>query len=238
MGQINKPKSVDDVWTTMSIMLYPTDIEKRRNWIKYSQHRNFLEESKQGAEPLNCRDDLGTNYWLDVSDCPTLNQINRETDARLKKGTLTGDVVLHTYQMMLCGIDEPSLRKAIYIVSSRPRKYKYNKKRVEHSEQEISQVFNQYRTVSHLWGALRIIDHYKFMSNPFEDLNSFSIFLSIAKTLQDFLTSYKPKRSRKPLVSINEIVKICANIPSGEFGFKVDKDFYEKKLDKYKSPSN
>jgi hypothetical protein len=217
----------------MSIMLFPSEPEKQKDWIEQSQFWDFKRRSDNGEAASNLVDDMGVGYWLRTRDFPSKKQVDRAADKRAEEGTVAGDVLRHMYLMSLCEIPEPSLRKASFIIRKRKRKYKHREKRIKYTEQQINQIWTKYRPVAHLWAALRMNDRYRFVDDVFADRESFFLFLTIAKTLQEFARTHTTKWARGPLISSDQIIHISADVLEGSPGFQPDADFYNKILKKY-----
>ncbi|WP_288356336.1 hypothetical protein [uncultured Cycloclasticus sp.] len=235
--KLNLTETIDDVWNVSSLMLYPhpNDSNKRKDWVEQSKYHNLIERHKNNTEEQLPIYDMGTNYFFRTASFMSSKTLNKQTNNRIKKGFIAGDMLFHVYLMKEAGVIEPSLRKANFIIRNKTYK-SHNKK---YNEIEINNIWTKYKSVAHLWAALCLNEQYGFIDNAFESHKSMTLFLSIAQTLQKFATTFTTQRSKSPLIALNSLYEVPSHIKLGSFTPKKAEltQLYEKKLKKYKAPN-
>ena len=144
-------------------------------------------------------------------------------------GRTAGSLLLYIYFMSIKGIEEPSLRKAIYICIQEHKNYSDTvKKRFPISEPSIRKYWDTHKTVSHYWAALLLLGHKK---KPDADIvknylfgKDISILLSIADKLREFGEEFTSSRNKNALTLLNpqDTWNIPDNITLSNVDFNIE----------------
>jgi len=238
-----------DLGWIQSTMVFPND-ENLRNQnyaVQVAQyelgemvHLSQRDVSSKAASfdvPINSR------FLELLIEAPAKSELQRLRDENTKKAVVAGNILMSFYLMQKCGIPEPSMKKAVYLC----RKYanaKRNKygdgSRMDISEAKIRQCWEQYKSVSHFWAALKL--HQDYLLTDASDVFSeegFPHFLQAAVEIYHFGINFIPKRARPQKTILNS--ESCWYLNDGikPANFELPEETCEvlaKRLNKYKAP--
>ena len=133
------------------------------------------------------------------SEITARRDIERDIQATAARtGRVAGDVLASLYGLAASPwkIAEPSLARAVHIAEKMA--YEDRHLRAPRGHTRIEQCFNEMRSVAHLWAAFRL--HWEYPTRPHEELMRSAagteVLLKIAKGVQDWALTWKPKRTR------------------------------------------
>lgn len=150
------PIDSSDDWRTLpsviSIMLFPENEQKRNDCVcTLAWHRKFdgLSDDK---EVVLLKQDVDA-----IIGAPSLSQIMEAMAREAAVGQIAGELLLLALQIDASAMDA-SLRKVRFLVSYRNSVINENQgKNLWASDASIKKAWKRYRTVAHLWGALKIL---------------------------------------------------------------------------------
>jgi hypothetical protein len=164
-----------------------------------------------------------------ILNSPSFEDVVKRSAISTGKGVVAGDVLRFLAQMHYAGQQEPSVRKAVYLVKD------YLSDAVDSfgnkgatSEISIRKCWETYKPVAHYWAAFRACslsphnDFPKLSETLFGDeLNK---FLAIAEFFRRFAENFKPSRIKlqEPLLPIDDLWRIPENYKLPEISLDVD----------------
>ncbi len=226
--------SVTQEYKIMSLMFFPNDKQNQKEWAEQTVYRSFTDRNMGKPVPDEIENDMTKDYWIRASNFKSTTQLKKAGEASCKEGIVTGDLLFHVYLMKQVGINEPSLRKARFIVKSKKYTFADGSKK-KFTDRDLSVIWSKYKQVSPLWAALRFNDQYNVVDNVFGNPENISVFLSMAKTIEDFAANFVPFRTKTALIPLNSSQVTLDGVMSGVFDGTFNKAFYEKKLKNYKT---
>ena len=135
---------------------------------------------------------------------PSQAEIYEQVSEAVKRAVTAGDILSIMYLMdkfseQNTAFKKPSFNRALHVSMKFSLTARYGDGTVlPRSEQTIRKNWKEFRSVSHLWAALRIDQDYPFMSKigPFDDGENFQRFLGLALEIGRFATSYCPDHTK------------------------------------------
>ena len=148
---------MDSIWT-LALMHFPTDDELRRKYYAVKFAESELEETlptdfvEMEAEVLQkILDEPGKSAFSEIIG-------QRSRDAFLAGIHLATLYVMYSFPSQF---DEPSVRKAIFVVQNLAEQSQYGDgSSIPHSETKIHRCMENFRSVAHLWAALTLHDNF------------------------------------------------------------------------------
>jgi len=227
------PVTLDDVWETYSLMLYPN--------AKAGERKQFVEEQQFHIAVNNGlkhdRYDIDESFLSRIREFKTEQQLTRKMEAESKGGLVAGSVLLYLFLMYKFEIvNEPSLNKAQFVVENSKFKFDDGKARKYHNK-DIKVYWKRFRPVVHLWAAMRMNSAYPYAPQDelFTNVHHFKTFLQVALMLQDFATSFIPARAKNPIIDRALCFGVPANIGRLELDCKNPPENMIEILKNYKS---
>jgi hypothetical protein len=204
---------LDPGWI-LALMSFPSDAKLRRSYYAANFARGVLDESPNSAIFEIARDVLE-----DLVRAPSNVELRDLSAKQTKRAFVAGDFLLSIYAMDSFPeyFNEPSVRKAIFVTQSFARRTRFGDgSKIPASETAIRKAFAEFRSVAHLWAAMRLHESFPILEQR-EILGSaeaVSAFLGIAGTLQDFGCSFVPKRAKpkEPIVDRNTVWSVPSSV--------------------------
>lgn len=195
----------NDIGWIRSIMLFPNDeqlrnqnfaVEVAKYEIANTEHLTEIWiQSKTNELKLRL-----TNECIRLLiEAPSDNELKVIREINTKQGIVAGHILASIYLMDKFKLEEPSMRKAIFVAKQFASKNKYGDGTPMHySESKIEQYWQEYQPVSHLWAAFAINQAYPFVPTPIDCFSEtgFATFLRVAAAMHEFGINFIPKRAR------------------------------------------
>lgn len=184
------PHDLGWVWATM---LFPDDQQMREHFFAVQLARESLVGAKSGGSIEISEDTLQR-----LIDAPSFEELKRVTAERTKRAIVAGNILIALYVMDWFSILEPSMNKAKFVAQEFAKRSTYGDgSQIPRSEPFIIEVWNEFKSVAHLWGALEINKPYPY-APPREVFSKeyFGKFLEVASGISRFGCSFIPFRAR------------------------------------------
>lgn len=173
------------------------------------------------ARRCACEDDvkLPATELQRVLDLPSRVELRLASEAGVKHGTVAGDLLAVIYEQWRSGRPEPSMRSAIkfYRCWSVGKKYG-DGEAMKYSDMQLRRYFANAAPAAHLWAAFRLTPHLRDNKSSFAR-DGLPKLLAAAKRIQDFATTFVPKRAKpaKPIIDGSTMLKVPEHIEASEF---------------------
>lgn len=204
----------------ISLMRFPNDAMKREDCIHHMNafyrevHNHTLQQLSLDAprlEPYTSNDSTPLFDVGGLDDAPPaviyrfkeMLALLHEAEF-IKKKNSVHDVILNLWRLAVHEHKEPSKKKAVYLASAYASKYQTNALK---NRESINQAWEEYKSVAHLLAAERVA---RDMNLPEAQLMHY--ILSLALQIQDFITTYIPKRAHAPLIDLETIWQVPAHL--------------------------
>jgi hypothetical protein len=203
-------------------MLFPNDESTRESYL----NRELALRVCNAAHPSE-HVSIEPQMLMALADGPGMEELSRQAVEATKRGTVAGDMMNLIYEMHGRGVSEPSFGKAIEGYKSFAPGKKYgDSEALKYSEQTLRNYFDEFRSVAHLWAAFRMNQGpYAYAPDGreiFHDEASLIKMLGVAKGIQEFASTFIPKRTKPalPIIGVEEQVKIPESIAAMRLVFK------------------
>lgn len=229
----------DDIANIREVMLFPSDANNRKKYHLINQIKHDLNNNSDVKDFLMTRADIEL-----LLDCPSSNSWDKLIADHAKKACIAGDLAAIIYAMNIFNFPEPSMNKAIH-VSKKFASPEYGEfadgTRLPISEQTIRNCWNEYKSVAHLWGALRLCSDYE--NRKISEIiteNEYIHFLQVAAGILKLGRELvlRRQKAKTPLFSANEMWKLPANIEPLKLVAEDYPEFLKTLLTDYKAPIN
>jgi len=186
--------SMDSIWI-LALMHFPTNKKLRQRYYAMK----FAESELEGAVPTDFIE-MEAEVLQNILGHSQKSAFHEIVAKRARDACIAGDVLTTLFGMYSFpdDFDEPSLRKAIFIVGKYAEKNKHGDgSSIPTGKTTIRKCFDDFRNVAHLWAAVRLHQDFPIRQQR-ETLGSRDAvhdFLGIAHTLQAFGCWFIPKRS-------------------------------------------
>ena len=174
-------------------------------------------------------------------EAPAKSELQRLRSENTRKAIVAGNILLSYYLMEKCGVPEPSMKKAVYLCKNYAKKNKYGDgSRMDISEAKIRKCWEQYKSVSHFWSALRL--HQDYLLTDASDVFSeevFPYFLQVVAEIYHFGINFVSMRGKTKKAILDS--KTCWYLNDGikPANLELPKEICEvlaKRLEKYTAP--
>lgn len=196
--------------TVMAAMLYPRNEAYRAGYCLRDEWSRRLRDDAQYAVSAS-----DIQAFLDL---PSRQDLRAAAEAGTKRGSVAGDLLRLAYEDWRLKKPEPSIRSALrhYRGWSPGKKYG-NGSALLYSDAQLRLYFAEAEPAAHLWAAFRLLKRTKDRDKS--DRSAFTphgmpTFLGVAKELQDFATTFVPKRAKpaKPLIDADALLQIPMHV--------------------------
>jgi len=204
---------------TIGVMLYPDNIEARDSFTAVVIAQMHLELDDDLEEVGVTKHLLRT-----VLNSHSMKDIYSDAAKQTRKGLTAGYILSALHGLHLLGAEEPSLRKAYYLVSQ-----EYSEARTENgdkvgsSDTFLRNTFEPFRNVSHLWAAMDYLKgvvradyglgYDETLHTVLTNESSFRYLLSIAEQLRFFGESFATPREAKVVLDTKNTWKVPSDFP-------------------------
>ena len=179
-----------------SVMLYPTDENAREEFYFVHEIGKRVDSTPDDADVTVPKESLVR--LLRSSSQLAINQ--RAEQAKIG-GMMSGDLLGLVSTMSRCGIPEPSLRKAVWVLEDAYSRPPEGRSAIPHSSTSISKSWDDFRPVAHFWATFQL-----FQADPGRQGSDRPIlternvwdFLGYAEEFRKFGESFMPDRQRAP----------------------------------------
>jgi len=185
---------MDSIWV-LALMHFPNDEQLRQQYYAVK----FAESELEGTVPTSFIESEA-DALRKVLGHSLKSAFHEIVAKRARDACIAGDVLTTLFGMYSFpdNFDEPSLKKAIFIVGKYAENNKYGDgSSIPTGKTTIRKCFDGFRNVAHLWAAMRLHQDFPIREQG-ETLGSRDAmrdFLGIAHTLQAFGCWFIPKRS-------------------------------------------
>lgn len=153
-----------------------------------------------------------------ILDAPSRAELRIAAADGVKRGSVAGDLLAMLYEDWRLKKPEPSIRSAL----RHYRKWSLGKRYGDgtallYSDAQLRAFFDKAKPAAHLWAAFRLLnavtDRGKRYRTAFTR-DGMPYFLGVAREMQDFATTFVPKRTKppKPVVDADTLLQIPAHI--------------------------
>lgn len=181
-----------DFLRVFAVMAHPGDERMRQEFLACAISRVFEDEVGDVEIPAT--------ILRALLHSPSMETVFDRAAESARGGSVAGDVLLYLAEMAKTGVNEPSIRKAIYVASDYLSDATCGDgKKPGASDPSIRKAWEEFKPVAHLWAAFRICQFggNEFPSLPFDlDGDAFSRFLSVADFFLSFGEDFQPTRSK------------------------------------------
>lgn len=202
----------DPTWI-LAVMNFPDDEPMRRAFYTIQCAKAELEESKESGIVK-----LTADFVNDLIDAPSNSELRERVVVTTKRGLVAGDFFANIFAMgsFPREVKEPSVGKAIALSQAFANRYGDGTP-MPSSETAIRACVNDFRSVAHLWAAMRLHQALPMREHRtlLTDRQGVTAFLGIAGTIQDFACEFIPKRAkpRVPLLDSSTIWRVSDSVP-------------------------
>jgi hypothetical protein len=161
---------------------------------------------------------VSTSDAKNLLDAPSRAEMRDEARDGTKRGTVAGDLLSLIYVDWRRRQPEPSLRSALlrYREWAIGRKYG-DSSPLLYSDAQLRRYLCQAEPSAHLWAALRLLKRVDDGEESYRaafSRHGMMFFLGVARELQDFATTFVPKRAKppKPVVAASTLFQIPVKV--------------------------
>ena len=181
----------DSYWV-QAVMYFPRDEYLRESWYSVMVMADLIENNNNKSKI-----ELDEEFLKCLMYAPSIDQLKEKTVEAVKKGVVAGDFLSSIYLMHRFELSEPSINKATHICQMFAAETEYgDATNLKKSRRQIKEIFNEFKTVSHLWGAYRLNKAYKFSDESKLFSENLEFFLEVSAGLLEFGTTFIPYRAR------------------------------------------
>lgn len=222
-----------DIGWVRSIMLFPDDENLRM--------QNYaVEVAKYEISSSNAGSTLSTECIKLLIEAPSDSELQYIRNERTKGGIVAGIILTAMYLMRHYELEEPSLKKAIFVAKEFNKKSAYGDGSRMPAETKIKEYWRQYAPVAHLWAALELNRLYPIVESEADCFSEtgFPKFLQLAASVYNFGTTFIPKRAKPqtPILNKSDTWAIDAQIELITLQESTPPPELLKILKKYKAP--
>ena len=204
--------------SVIAAMLYPRNDAYRAGYCL----RNEWARRAQADVQHN----VSTSELLALMDAPSRQELASAAEVGTKHGTVAGDLLALIYEDWRLGKPEPSLRAALrrYREWSPGKKYR-DGSALLYSDWQLRRFWCEAKPSAHLWAAQRLLKRIKDRGKSYRTAftpDGMPYFLGVASELQNFATTFTPKRVKppKPIIGVDTLLLIPAHIQPMKFDLR------------------
>ncbi len=188
-----------DTLRLLSIMAFPEKAQEREQWFEL-HCADFVQYALKEEEKYA----ISKNDLHFLINAPPIERMKETAIKNVQKAVIAGDLIALMYLMNQIGFHEPSLNKALHVSKkfAEGRSHPDGKK-LNTSKPKIRECLNSYRSVSHIWAALRLMPPSLAAETDLRPeavvgiLNEYrNELLAAAKGVLEFCSTFTPTRSR------------------------------------------
>ena len=176
--------------------------------------RNEMARRGAGVVSVN----LPATELLRLLDLPSREDLRLAADSGVKHGTVAGDLLAVIYEQWRTGRPEPSMRSALKFYRDWSVGKKYgDDEAMKYSDMQLRRYFADASPAAHLWAAFRLMPQLQRDKSAFTR-DGLPKLLATAKCIQDFATTFVPKRARpaRPIIDGSAMLKVPEHIEASE----------------------
>jgi hypothetical protein len=193
-----KAGAVDPYWI-LAIMNFPSHEQSRETDYAINFASNDLSLASRGLIPLR----INRKALSLIVESAKSDGIGGAASEATKRGNIAGCYLLALYQMhQFPQHFKASVSKAIHLVRHYSETTEYSDgAKLPRSASEIRECFHEFKSVAHLWGALRLLQDVPHPKHPgvFASEPWVIYFLGVARELQDFGLEFRPPAPKEQL---------------------------------------
>jgi hypothetical protein len=201
----------DDRLRVQAVMLFPNDSALRDQLLAIYRVRDEVRDLA-GDQVIS----VSENVLKRLIEAPSYADMRIRATIAAKRAVIAADVLCVIYLMDKFTLPEPSMNKAVAVVQAYAPTATYGDgSRMDTSETQIRQYWQEFKPVAHLWAAMRINKAYPFTKDHKSMYTSdFESYLQVAQGFYRFGVSFIPKRakSRVPIVDTGKSWTLPASI--------------------------
>ena len=232
MPEIILDGSPNDIGGVYATMLFPNDDVLRLQYFGIELTR---------FKVLECKDtdrlEINACDLRLLIDAPAYDALKDIRIANTKRAIVAGDILMALYLMDKFGVVEPSLNKAFSVAMEYAKTAKYGDgTRMNVSERMVSQCWNEYKPVAHLWAAFRINAAYPYA--PDEEVLMSKKFPEVAVEIYRFGVGFIPFRAKTPILDAEKCWVLPDSIAASKPVLDRAPDVLLKYIKNYKAPKS
>ena len=191
-NRITLTGSLDDRQWVQAVMYFPTDKHLRE-----SRYAIEIAKGELAAMDSGDRVELDKETLTQLIDAPSFEELKCKTVIAVKKGVVAGDILASIYLMHRFEMPEPSLKKAVHVAQRFAAKNPYGDSTPMNKSRTMNRkIFNEYKTVAHLWAAFRLNLAYRYADDRELFFEKLPFFLEVSAGLFEFGTRFIPYRAK------------------------------------------
>jgi len=180
-----------------AIMHFPNDDGLRNLYFVVDKIRNIVSKAKDDSKLIK----VEAGDLRILVEGPDLARLDMASIEAIRSGIVAGDILATLYLMDRFSLEEPSLKKAVYVAHEFAKMERYGDgKRMNTSPKKIRACWQDFMSVAHLWAAFRLNQAYPYTSNRTDFSSGFQSLLEVAAELLRFGFKFTPLRSKSTVL--------------------------------------